>query len=73
MKKEAESKMIKKRGAEFVLVNYATKVQTKVHFPAHLFQHGWRLHNIKMANHSHWVLTLYNRKMLKDVVFEVPT
>jgi hypothetical protein len=72
MKKEAESKMIKKRGAEFVLVNYQTKVQTKVQFPAHLFPYGWRLHSIKMVNHSYWVLTLYNHKMLKDVVFEVP-
>jgi hypothetical protein len=72
MKKEAESKMIKKRGAEFVLVNYETKVQSKVNFPAHLFPYGWRLYSIKMANHSHWVLTLYNHKMLKDVVFQIP-
>ncbi len=80
-RKAARKRMAAKRGAEFVLVNYETAIsednkqgannmvkQTRVQFPVHLFQYGWRLHSIKMVNHSHWVLTLYCHQKLMDVI-----
>jgi hypothetical protein len=64
-----------------VLLNYELKTKKKVQFPTPLFGYGtegkggqreeWRLMRVKMANHSHWVLTLFSRGKLVDVILHL--
>jgi hypothetical protein len=67
VKKEKEKKKPPKRSAQYMLVNYETRSETLVqlHLPR-----GWRLFQIKMANHSHWVFSLYNdhKREFMDIV-----
>jgi hypothetical protein len=70
-----------KQGAQFVLLNYELKTKKKVQFPTPLFGYGaearggqreeWRLMRVKMANHSHWVLTLFSRGKLIDIILHL--
>jgi len=59
-----------KQGAQFILLNYELQTKTRIQFPTALFGYGWRLLGIKMANHSHWVLTLYSHGNLMDVILQ---
>lgn len=66
-------------GAQFILLNYELKTRRPIHFPLPLFGDGmqnrgqqreeWRVLRIKMANHSHWVITFFSRGKLIDVIF----
>ncbi len=65
-RKEVKARMVMKKGAEFVLVNYESGMQRRVQFP--VLPYGWRLHSIKMVNHSLWILTVYSYNKLRDLI-----